>query len=405
MTMKQIAINTAVVLGILLLCVLLYEFREAVVIFIFSLAIAAATRPYVTSLARLRMPSGVAILLVYLSFAVLIIGIFWAVGNSLLSDIQHLSDRLALTYDQIWSTWPKGSEFQRTIVQQLPAPTELYKALTPERVSATLNSLLGFTRSSVTLIGEVFTVLVLSIYWSIDRVHFERLWLSLLPAKSRAQSREVWRAIERDFGEYVRSEVSQSILAGLLLGLGLWAMGVPYSTLLAVFGALAWLIPWLGGVLVVLPIALSGFSLSLGLGIFASVFSIGVLLLLNFVVQPRFVHKRHFSSLLSILLIIALIGPFGLLGLIVAPPLAAAIELIFWYTLQGRQVPVKVQAAEQMNELQIRVIQIREAVAHSATPPEPQTLNLLERLEALVKRADQVVESEEPPPESNRVRA
>lgn len=405
MTMRQIAINTAVVLGILLLGMLLYEFREAVIVFIFSLAIAAATRPFVNSLTRRNVPSGLAILLVYLLFAIFIIGIFWAVGSSLLSEIQHLSDNLAITYDQVWSTWPKGSDFQKTIVQQLPPPTELYKALTPERVSTTLNSLLGFTRSSVTLIGEIFTVLVLSIYWSMDRVHFERLWLSLLPAKSRAQSREVWRAIERDFGEYVRSQVYQSILAGLLLGVGLWAMGVPYPTLLAVFGALVWLIPWLGGILAVLPIALAGFSVSVGLGIFASVFSIGVLLLLDFIVEPRFVRKRQFSSLLSILLIIALIGPFGLLGFIVAPPLAAAIELIFWYNLQGRQVPAAAQATEQVNELQARVFQVREAVTRSTIPIEPQTLNLLERLEELVNRADDVIEDETPQPVSNRVRA
>ena len=405
MTTRQIAINTAVALGILLLGVLLYEFREAVIVFIFSLAIAAATRPFVTSMTRRKVPSGLAILLVYLLFAIFIIGIFWAAGSSLISEIQHLSDNLAIRYDQIWSTWPKGSDFQKTIVQQIPPPTELYKALTPERVSTTLTSLLGFTRSSVTLIGEVFTVLVLSIYWSMDRVHFERLWLSLLPAKSRARSREVWRAIERDFGEYVRSQVYQSILAGLLLGVGLWAMGVPYPTLLATFGALVWLIPWLGGVLAVLPIALAGFSQSLGLGIFATVFSIGVLLLLDFIVEPRFVRKRQFSSLLSIVLIIALIGPFGLLGFIVAPPLAAAIELIFWYNLQGRQTPAAAQTVEQVNELQTRVFQVREAVARSTTPLEPQTLNLLSRLEELVNRADQIIEDEEPQAASNRVRA
>ena len=405
MSMKQLAVNTAVVLGILLLGFLVYEFREAVIIFIFSLAIAAAARPFVTSLTNHRVSTGLAILLVYLIFALFIGGIFWAAGSSLVSEVQHLSDRAAITYDKIWMTWPNGTDFQKMIVGQLPPPAELYKAFTPDRISATLNGVFGFTRSSVTLIGELFTVLVLSIYWSIDRVHFERLWLSLLPVKSRARSREVWRAIERDFGEYVRSQILQSICAGLLLGVGLWLMGVNYPTLLAVFGALAWLIPWLGGVLALLPIAVTGFSQSLGLGIFATVYAIGVLLLLDFIIEPRFMRGRRFSSLLSILLIIALIEPFGFWGFIVAPPLAAAIELIFTYNLRARQAPVAVQTAEQVNDLQARVLEVRESVARSGQPPEPQTLSLLGRLEELVNRADEVLEEEKPPQIPDRVRS
>lgn len=398
MSLKRLAINTAVVLGILTLLLLLYEFREAVVVFVFSLGIAAAARPFVISLTNRKVPTGLAIVLVYATFSLFIIGIFWAAGGVLLSDFQHLSDNLATTYDQTWTSWHKGSNFQQMIVQQLPAPADLYKGFTPERASATLNSLLGFTMSSVTLIGEAFTVLVLSIYWSIDRVHFERLWLSLLPAKSRAQSREVWRAIERDFGEYVRSQVLQSIFAGLLLGAGLWVMGVDYPVLLAVFAALIWLIPWLGGVLVVLPIALTGFSQSMVLGIGATVYAIAILFLLDFLIEPKFVRRRQFSSLLSILLIIALVGPFGLLGFIVAPPLAAAIELVFRYNLQARQVSATVQDAERVTELHARLLQVREAVSHAAEPLEPQALNLLERLEDLVNRAEEALEEEKPGP-------
>ena len=150
------------------------------------------------------------------------------------------------------------------IVRQLPPPADLYKSFTPEKANTTLNGLLGFTVGSVTIIGQFFTVLVLSIYWSIDRVHFERLWLSLLPTKSRARSREIWRAIDRDFGAYVRRGSPEHFCGGAA---GVWAVGDgdQYPSLLAVFGALVWLIPWLGGVLVVIPIALVGFSQSIGL--------------------------------------------------------------------------------------------------------------------------------------------
>ncbi|MCZ7672142.1 MAG: AI-2E family transporter [Chloroflexi bacterium] len=70
-------------------------------------------------------------------------------------------------------------------------------------------------------------ILFLSLYWSLDRVRFERLWLSLLPPEQRARARDIWQTIESDLGSYIRSEVAQSLLAGLLLGLGYWALGSP----------------------------------------------------------------------------------------------------------------------------------------------------------------------------------
>jgi putative permease len=397
MTMKQITINTVIVIGILVLAFLLWQFREAFILFIFSLAVAAAARPYVEALVNHRLPRALAIILVYVIFLGALVGIFWAIGSSFANEVQRLSNSLAVLYDQIWNTWPEGTQVQQFIVSQLPSPTDLYQGLASEQADSAISGLLGFTLTSATILGHFLTVLMLSIYWSMDRVHFERVWLSLLPVSSRASARDIWRNIEHDFGAYVRSEVMQSILAGLLLGVGLWAMGMPYPTLLALFGALAWLIPWLGGILAILPIALVGFSHSLGLGIFASAYALGVLFFLEFYIEPRFIHRRQqqFSSLLSILLIIALVQPFGLMGFLVAPPLAAAIELVFRYNLRTRPLPESVQTAEQISLLRGRIIQIRETLLHTSKEVEPQTNSLLNRLETLVDQSDLALRQQE----------
>ncbi len=393
MSMKQVAINALVVIGTLALVFILWEFREALILFVFSLAIAAAARPYVEALINRGLPRSLAILLVYAIFLGIFVAIFSSVGSSMLTEIQRLADSLATTYDQMWKSWPNGTEVQRFLINQLPAPADLYKTFSPERASAIVSSLLGITAVSANFLGQVVTTLILSIYWSIDRVHFERLWLSLLPVDSRAQARDIWRNIERDFGAYVRSEILQSLFAGILIGIGLWLMGVRYPILLAIFAALAWLIPWLGGVLAIIPIAITGLSQSLGLGAFATIFAIGVLFFLEFYLEPRFIRRRQyqFSSLLSILLIIALSQPYGLMGFIIAPPLAAAIELIFRYNLRPKPVPESVKTAEQISILRGRIIQIREMITRDTDAPKPQITSLLGRLEELVDETDRAL--------------
>ena len=77
-------------------------------------------------------------------------------------------------------------------------------------------------------------MIILSLYWSADQMRFERLALSVFPKKHHQRIRQIWRSVETGVGAYVRSEVIQSVLAGIILGTGYGLMGVPYPTILAI---------------------------------------------------------------------------------------------------------------------------------------------------------------------------
>ena len=139
----------------------------------------------------------------------------------------------------------------------LPTPDKLFEAVTGEQGQFVLPAVLSFTEGVGGIASGVILVLFLSIYWSINQIHFERLWLSLLPSEQRKQARGVWRTIEPNLGAYIRSEIVQSLLAGLLLGLGYWLLGSQYPILMALIGALAWLIPLVGAPLAVILIGRS----------------------------------------------------------------------------------------------------------------------------------------------------
>ena len=96
------------------------------------------------------------------------------------------------------------------------------------------------------MIGQLLISLVLSIYWSVDQQHFKRLWLSLLPFDMRARAREIWQEIETGLGGYLRSQLIQSMLALILMGIGFQVLGLKYAVALAFLGAIGWLIPWVG---------------------------------------------------------------------------------------------------------------------------------------------------------------
>ena len=322
--MKRLAWFTLVMLATLTLALLFWEFRVAVLLFVLSLVVAATVRPLVDRFAARGLPRGLALLLTYAICIGGIIALVVILSGPLLTDLQQLTKNVAGSYEQMKTQWPTGSPFQQTLAQQLPSTDELYQLFT-----GTLpQTVLGITLGAFDLLGQLMIVLVLSVYWSADQEHFKRLWLSLLPLERRARARLIWQTLESGLGAYLRSQVIQTVLAVILLGLGYQLLGLQYPVALALIGAIGWLIPWVGLLLAVIPALWVGLSSSLALGLLAAAFTIGVLCFLEFVVEPRLFNRRRFSSLLVVIVVLVLVDEYGLIGILLAPPLAAAIQIL-----------------------------------------------------------------------------
>jgi predicted PurR-regulated permease PerM len=236
----------------------------------------------------------------------------------------------------------------------------------------------------------VFIIMFLSIYWSINQIHFERLWLSLLPSMQRKQARDIWRTAEHDIGAYIRGEGIQSLLAGLLLGLGYWLLGSPYPALLALAGALACLIPVVGVALVVFPVLLVGLLSSVPLSLFTALYALVILIALGVWVKPRIFNRQWDNPILTLLILIALADAFGLVGIIVAPPLSAAIQIV-WNHLVSRRVVSG--AAAQISDLKERQALVWEAIKAMDEQPMPLVTSSMERLTHLIEKAEPILQA------------
>ncbi len=374
--------------------ILLWELRLAVVLFLLSLAIGGATRPAVDFFIQRGLKRGLAILITYGLGLILIIGLLLMISQPLLIDLQELSDDLLLRYEQLVVNWRAGSSFQKMIADQLPPSRELYEAFTGEQGSQLVQRVVGVAQGLGEFSGYLFIVVILSMYWSADQLRFERLWLSLLPANRRARARAIWRAIESGVGAYIRSEFIQTILAGLLLGTGYALIGLRYPVLTAFIGALLWLIPWLGVVLAVIVAALIGLMDAPLIAAAAGGLTLVVLILLESFLEPRFLNRRRYSSLLVIIMVIALADSFGLAGLVMAPPLAAAIQILFNSTVRTPGPVETVSPVTQILTLQNKLEALRKEAEETGIP-SPEVTNLINRLEKLMEEAEEVLEKDD----------
>lgn len=389
MTKRLIVIATAF-MATLLALVALWQFRIVVIYVMISLVLAATTRRIARSESRHNLMTRFVLTLQY----VVGVGIFglliFFVGRFLVVDFQQLAEQLS-----VQSAWMLPSSLEG-LDAWLPAPNELFNAITSER-ELVLSAILGVTEGISGITGGLVVILFLSVYWSVNQNHFERLWLSLLPAEQRKYARDIWRTIEQDLGAYTRSELVQSILAVLLLGIGYWLLGSPYPALLAVTGAVAWLVPVVGGALaIILPLVL-GLLSSVQLAVSTVLYTLVVLVILQIWVEPRLVKRTFDNPVLTFIILLAMADAFGLLGIIAAPPVSVVCQVL-WKLLvtdrlaSGRTIPV--------SDLKARKAQLEAAIEEMDHVPPPLVISSMERLTDLLEKAEPILKDafpDEPP--------
>jgi predicted PurR-regulated permease PerM len=392
--MKQLVVIGTAVMTTLLALVVLWQFCTVVVYVLISLALAATVRPFVKDLTRRGLVVRVVLIFLYTVGLVGFGFLIFYVGRFAVSDVQQVAQTLSVQGSWVLPAWLEGSSFQYTLLSWLPTPEELFEAVTGERGQLVLPAVLGLTEGIGGIASGVFLVLILSIYWSINQVHFERLWLSLLPAEQRKQARDVWRTIEPDLGVYIRSEIVQSLLAAVLLGLGYWLLGSQYPALMALVGALAWLIPVVGAPLAIILPLLMGLLTSVQLSLFTILYTLVVLIALQVWVEPRLFKRKWDNPILTLVILLAMADAFGLPGILAAPPVSAVCQIL-WSLLANNRL--NAGAAVQISDLKERQVRLWAVIQEMEEPPPPLVTSSMERLANLIEKAEPLLPVVLPP--------
>ena len=382
---------TVVVLTTLMILILIWQFISAIVLFLLSLAVAAALRPLINSLTGRYVPKRIALGTIYFLLTAAILSSFWMIGTPLLDELQMATDDSIAAYERAKVEWPQsGTAFQQALAEQLPPSADLYRVLISEQGIPALAGVFGIAQNFFLTLGQIAVILILSLYWSSDQFRFERLGLTLLPEEHHPRALHIWRSVETGVGEYLRSELIQSVLTGLFLWLGFSMLGIRYPVLLALWGAIVRLIPWFGAVIAALPVLFIGLAMSSTMGILATLYTIGILLILNLVIEPRFFPRYKYSASLIVLFVIALGETIGFIGVILAPPLAVAVQILFQHLYPLPELTAS-EVSEQVTDIRKRLLELRRRIPNSR---KRGSIRLMEQLQRLVRRTSDYLQEE-----------
>jgi len=128
------------------------------------------------------------------------------------------------------------------------------------------------------------------------------------------------------------------------------------------------LIPVVGAALAVILPLLLGLLTGVQHGLLMALYTLVVLIALQLWVEPRLFRRKWDNSILTLVLVIALADAFGLLGILVAPPLSAICQIL-WNLLVSHRAASG--AATQISDLKERQARVWDTIRAMDHPPLP----------------------------------
>lgn len=189
--------------------------------------------------------------------------------------------------------------------------------------------------ASAFLIGAVM-VPVFLFYFLLESEPIARNWDKVLPLRDSCFRDEVvgtLQEINQNIVAFVRGQMLVSLIDGVLLGIALKCMGLPYAITIAAAAALLGIIPYLGMISTSIPAMLIAWFCWHDFGHVAAVAAIffSVSQLDGWIIQPRIVGKNmkmhDMTVMFSVLFWSIVFG--GVIGALLAVPLTASIKVLF----------------------------------------------------------------------------
>lgn len=189
--------------------------------------------------------------------------------------------------------------------------------------------------ASAFLIGAVM-VPVFLFYFLLESEPIARNWDKVLPLRDSCFRDEVvgtLQEINQNIVAFVRGQMLVSLIDGVLLGIALKCMGLPYAITIAAAAALLGIIPYLGMISTSIPAMLIAWFCWHDFGHVAAVAIIffSVSQLDGWIIQPRIVGKNmkmhDMTVMFSVLFWSIVFG--GVIGALLAVPLTASIKVLF----------------------------------------------------------------------------
>lgn len=268
---------------------------------------------------HLRLPRRPALVLAMLTALGLLGFLLWLFGVAFRDQVNLLVTALPGLLDQL-AGWARQSPVGAKLVDAVQA------AFAGSRVAQDAG---GLVTGAGELVLNALLVLIGALFFAADPKVYERGFLFLVPRRHRPAFEDALFDVGGTLRLWLKAQLIQMTTMGVLVGLGLWAAGVPSAAALGLLTGLSEFVPYIGPIAAMLPAL--GLAATVGtgqilwtLGVFAGV----RLIQTNFITPYVTARVVAIPPAVTLFAIIGIGYVFGLFGLFFSAAL-----LVVIYTL------------------------------------------------------------------------
>jgi predicted PurR-regulated permease PerM len=365
MTQRELVGRTVTVIVLVGLAWLVAWFVHAVadvlILLLMSAILASGFAPLVGLVERWRLPvglrfsRGVAIFVLYLAFFTVVVGILAAIivpavreAAMVLTQGPRLFAQLRLQLQDLHQHYHWVPDLAGMLAQ-LPAELNQLAQFGPQAA--------GIAFQFVSGIAGLVSVLVMTYYMLLESDQIKRGFLALFPPEERSRIDLILKHVAAKFGGWLRGQFLLSFAVAAPVALGNWTLGMPFPALLGIIAGIGELIPMVGPTISAAVAILIALTQPVWRLIAVAALYLVILNVEPNILVPRLMaHVVGLSPLLTIIALLVGLKLLGILGGILAIPVAAALQVIVGEVVREirPESPIEVPPPETYAEAQRR---------------------------------------------------
>lgn len=328
---RTINISTGTILKAIIIILglwFLYFIRDILAIFFIAIIITAGIEPLVDWMEKRKIPRSIGVLIIYIILAALL-GLFFsffipplvAQATDFFQNIPVYIDKLSVlfsgfqNYAQSFGINFNGQEFFNNLAGSIPSSP-----------SGIFSTTIGFFSGILTVI----IVFSLTFYLSVKKDGLKKFIVSVTPSRHEAYVTSLTERIKNKIGRWLQGQLFLMLLIFVMYFLALYFLKIPYALILALFGGILEIIPYLGPILSTIPVVLLGFLISPLTGLLALGIYICIQQIEGHIFVPQVMKKAlGLNPVIVILALIVGIKLGGIIGGVLAIPIATALDIVY----------------------------------------------------------------------------
>lgn len=305
-----------------------------------SIVIAYLLQWLASMLTSWKIPKSIAKMIVYCAFLGLFLSaifilwpIIWQQLLRFYSDFPSMSTKLHQFLQELPDRYPQFVT-RDTVQGILSSFTLELKQSGRTIITASLNTLPSIFTTIIYLV-----LIPMMVFFLLKDNNTILKWITGFLPQNKKMLTQVWRNVDVEIGNYIRGKVAEVFIIGLATYGAFYALGMSYAMLLSVLVGLSVVIPYVGAIVVTIPVILVAlFQWGWGTEFVYALIAYGVIQTLDGVILVPILFSKavNLHPLAIIIAILVFGGWWGFWGAFFAIPLASLVKAILesWPTQQ-----------------------------------------------------------------------